>query len=273
MQRELAALLGALAIVGAACGSSSPRAPTITAAVVIPPSPAVVDARQWGTRDVALARTGSRAVVSIVDDQGHGVDGVHVTVARRSATACGTGCYRVDGVTGTRVLVDADGHAFSFALSPSAPSGAALLRRVMRAYAQARTVTLHQRLASGPGTALVTDFAFQAPDRVRYTIRGGSQAVVVGSRRWDRASASGRWQESPQQRVAVMRLPWGRAIDIHEIARGTLTFFDLATRAWFRVTIDRRSLPRTEVMTGISHFMVNQYSRYDAPLRIAPPSG
>jgi hypothetical protein len=69
-----------------------------------------------------------------------------------------------------------------------------------------------------------------------------------------------------------MQLPWQRAIDVHLVAPHMITFFDLATHAWFRVLVEPRSgLPATERMTGISHFMLNRYSGYNAPVKVGPP--
>jgi hypothetical protein len=271
LRREgAAAATAVLALVAAGCGGSQ-SLPVVTPAVVVPPVPAVVDAREWGTRDVALARTPGRATVSVVDDQGHGVDGLAVRIDGRPAAACRNGCYRGAAAAGP-VLVQIGGRSWRFTIPASAPSGRVLLRRAMAAYAGLRTAALHQQLSSGPEAPLVTDFVFVAPNRLRYAIHRGSQAVVIGSSRWDRPSTTGTWQRSPQDPVHVMRLPWQRAIDVHLVAPHTVTFFDLATHAWFRVALEPASgLPATERMTGISHFMLNRYSGYNAPVKIGPP--
>jgi hypothetical protein len=264
-----AAVFSVLILAG--CGGGHGGLPTVVPAVVTPPVPAVVDAREWGTRDVGLARTPGKATVSIADDQGHGVDGLSVRIDGRAATPCGTGCYRGPAGPGS-VLVQAGGRSWRFTIPASAPSGRALLQRAMSAYAGLRTVALNQRLASSPAAPLVADFVFVAPNRLRYAIHGGSQAIVIGASRWDRPSAAGRWVRSGQDPVHVMQLPWQRAIDAHLVAPNTVTFFDLATHAWFRVVLEPASgLPVSERMTGISHFMVNSYSRYNAPARITPP--
>ncbi len=271
---DVAGALAAVALVvaAAACGgASSPTLPVVQPAVVTPPSGAVVDAREWGTRDVGLARKPGSAVVSVVDDQGHGVDGLKVSVDGKLAVPCSNGCYRAKAGAGP-VVVQIDGRSWRFTIPATAPSGTAELAAAKRAYARLRTLVLRQQLASGPGAALDTTFVFVAPDRLRYSIVGGSDAVVIGEHRWDRPSPSEAWVESPQTRTSVMTPPWSRPIDVHVVGPGELTFFDLTTRAWYRLTLDSASkLPLTERMTGVSHFMLNRYSGFDAPAAVRPP--
>jgi hypothetical protein len=273
------ALLGlAVVAAGAAlagCGSSGGgiAPPKIASAVVVPPRGADVAAREWGSRDVALARKAGTATVDVVDPQGHGVDGLDVQIGGKTATACGSGCYRARDPDGA-VVVRIGAHSWRFTIPADAPSGAVLLARATRAYASLKSVALEQRLASGPSNAIVTRFRFEAPDRLRYENVGGSQAIVIGSTRWDRPTAHDPWTRSAQQRVNVMHVPWGRPVDAHVVAPNTVTFFDLRTRAWFRVVLHPASkLPTAVAMTGISHFMASRYSRFDEPARIAPPRG
>lgn len=267
-----AAVAAAAALAG--CGASGGIAPPqIASAVVVPPRGAVVDAREWGSRDVALARKGGVATVDVVDPQGHGVDGLTVRIGGHTAASCGPGCYRAPDPEGP-VVVRIGAHAWRFTVSADAPSGAALLAASARAYAGLKTVRLEQRLASGPANAIVTRFAFEAPDRLRYENAGGSQAIVIGSTRWDRPTGHDPWTRSAQQRVRVMHVPWSRPIDVRLVAPHTVTFFDLSTRAWFRVVLHPVSkLPTSVGMTGISHFMASRYSGFDEPVRIAPPRG
>lgn len=271
--RDLAALAPLAAVVAAAgCGGSgSLPLPQMQAAVVTPPPGAVVDARQWGGRDLALGRVGETATVSVVGPQGNGVNGLTVRIDGRTADSCGAGCYRARAGDGP-VVVDVGGRSFRFDVPASAPPGAALVTRITRAYGRLRSVALVQRLASSAAPPLVTRFLFVAPDRLSYANEGGSQAVVIGARRWDRPSPTGRWARSPQQRVRVMHPPWRRAIDAHVVAPHTVTFFDPETRAWFRVVVDpQTSLPRTVRMIGVSHFMLDRFSRFDEPISIVPP--
>jgi hypothetical protein len=267
----LVAVPAALALAGCGGSGGGVSLPTLQPAVVVPPRGAVVDAREWGSRDVALARKAGVATVDVVDSQGHGIDGLTVRIGGAKAAPCGTGCYRAPDPQGP-VTVGIGKRSWTFTISADAPSGKAIVAQAERAYARLKTVALEQRLASGPGNAVVTLFEFQAPDRLRYTNVGGSQAIVIGSSRWDRPTTHDPWTRSPQQRVNVMHPPWRQPIDEHVVAPNTVTFFDLNTRAWFRVVVEPASkLPTTVGMTGISHFMTDRFSRFDAPLDIAPP--
>jgi hypothetical protein len=266
--------LGALAAVLAGCGGGGSKFPTIGAATQLgltPPPGTVVDAREWGSRDLAIARKGPVTTIQVVGPQGGAVNGLHVVLNGHVARVCGRGCYRASTGTGP-VTVQVGGRSWRFDLPASAPSGAARVAAAQRAYAALKTVSLRQKLGSSPTIYSVARFLFVAPDRLQYAIEGGSQAVVVGNRRWDRVSASDAWTESPQHRVRVMHVPWRRAIDAHVVAPDVVTFYDPGTRAWFRVTLQpETSLPTKVLMTGVSHFMVDRFSGFDAPATIEPP--
>lgn len=253
-------------------GGGAPKLPTIEPAIVTPPAGAVVDAVEWGTRDLAIARTPGHTTVQVVDGQGHGVDGLTIRIDDHATTGCGQGCYAADAAEGP-VTVETGSRLWRFTVPATAPSANGVIWKAMAAYARLRSVALHQHLASSPTNSITTSFLFVAPDRLRYRISDGSQSIVIGKRRWDRAFATDKWVESPQARTQVMKLPWSRAIDAHIIRPSTVTFFDLTTRAWFRVAIDRQtSLPTTVRMTGISHFMVNSYSSYNnTKATVVPP--
>lgn len=253
-------------------GSGSLPLPTIAPASVSPPAGAVVDARQWGARDLALARNGDTATVTVIDDEGHGVDGLSLRIDGRAAPSCGSGCYR-GHAQGPTAVVSSSTATWRFSLPKTAPSARPLIAKAQRSYSKLRSVRLRQRLASGPGNAIETHFLFVAPDRLRYSISGGTESIVIGDRRWDRSSPKAPWAGSPQTPVRVMHLPWDRITDAHVIAPNTITFFDLNAHAWFRVSLDpRTALPSTERMTGIAHFMLNRYSGYNAPAAIDAPA-
>jgi hypothetical protein len=165
------------------------------------------------------------------------------------------------------------GHSWSFDVPATAPAARSMLTAAMRAYAALHTVALNESLASAPTGGIDTSFVFVAPDRLQYAIHGGSQAIVIGTRRWDRPAATAPWTASPQDRTHVMTLLWDRSVDAHLVAPNTVTFFDTRTHAWFRVLVDpKTSLPKTVHMTGISHFMVDRYSHFNAPVTIKPPA-
>lgn len=277
LRRSLAApaLLASLALLAAGCGggSGSLPLPQVAPAVVAPPAAdAIVDARQWGTRDLAVARRNGTVTVSVVGAEGSGVSGLTVRVGGRRAKACGSGCYRAPAPPGP-LTVAGGGRTWRFALPAAAPSAKRLVASAEKAYARLRSVSLVQRIGSGRGAPLVTRFVFVAPDRLRYASESGPQGVVIGTRRWDRSTPSEPWQRSPQDRVHVMHVPWRTATAAHLVAPNTVTFFDTGTRAWFRVVLDpATSLPLTVRMTGISHFMLDRFSGFDEPAEVAAPT-
>jgi hypothetical protein len=276
--RSLAVLLAvlgsatALAGCGGGGGSSFPSIGAAKQLGLTPPPGTVVDAREWGSRDLAIARKGPVTTVQVVGPQGGAVNGLHVSLNGRAARVCGPGCYRATTGTGP-VTVRSGGRTWRFDLPATAPSGAARVAAAQRAYAKLKTVSLWQKLGSSPTVFSVARFLFVAPDRLRYEIQGGSQAIVVGGRRWDRVTAADTWTESSQTRVDVMHVPWRSATRAHVVAPGVVTFYDPGTRAWFRVTLQPgTSLPTTVLMTGVSHFMIDRFSGFDAPATIVPPT-
>ena len=139
-----------------------------------------------------------------------------------------------------------------------------------------------EHLESAPGTAITTLWRTAAPDRLTYSIAGGSSAVVIGAQRWDRAAESKRWQRSDQEPLDLPALPWGTRLtsvvllDPPAGQRGTairLAMFEPAISAWHEVTIDARTFHlRTLLMTAPSHFMRQDFLGYGEALSIAPPA-
>jgi copper transport protein len=255
----------------AARAQSVPTTAAVARPPVLPPRDAVVDARELGTTAVAVARARSAVIVTLLGQDGAGVSGRTVRVGGRAAAPCGSGCYRTTAPNGP-VAVTVDGRTLRFDLPATAPSAPHLLARVTRGYRSARTIVFDESLRSGPGDGEITHFELVAPDRLAYRISGGSQAVVIGGRRWDRSTSTARWIESQQTPLTVTQPYWGHATNVHLVAPHTLTFLDRSIPAWFRVTIGARDLPRQTHMTAAAHFMVDRYVGYGVPVEVSPPS-
>jgi hypothetical protein len=232
-----------------------------------------VSARELGTEAVALARTPQQTQVTVLDPDGNGEDELTVTVNGATARSCGSGCYAVPATAGRRLAVGIGPQQLVFHLPASAPDATALLARVADDFRAQRTITYRERLASTPTNAQLTEFVLVAPDRLRYVVRGGPQAIVIGGRRWDRTTPTGRWVETPQSPLQVPHPAWYAATNAHLVAPGEITFLDRSIPAWFTVHLDgSRRLPRQLEMTAASHFMVDRYSSFGSSRSIEPPA-
>ena len=242
--------------------------------------------REAGADVLALAVVphGDRIVVqaSVVGQQGAGVQGLSVVVGGTRALPCGAGCYRATVPRSRSIDLRVTGEKattrWTVALpSPWPPAGAAaLVARAGRVWRSLHSLAFSDRLASDASHAVVSTWRAVAPDRLTYRIRDGWSAVIIGSRRWDRAPG-GRWIESPQ--TATLRQPvplWQAAMDAHVIGSTRtawrISFFDPRTPAWFQITVDKRTLHTVELhMATTAHFMHETYRAFDASAPIAPP--
>jgi hypothetical protein len=199
-----------------------------------------------------------------------------VRIDGKNSSPCGRGCYRVDVRPGRRVDVDAGAYTARFAVPAHAPPADALVRAARAAYRALRSVVYRERLASGPAHAITTLWRLEKPSRVAYSIAGGAQGVIVGGRRWDRDSRTGRWQESPQTPLPQPATQWTYSTNAHVLAqtatRTTVSFLDPTIPAYFTLSLDRRTLlPHVLHMTASAHFMTDRYLRFNAPPSIRPP--
>jgi hypothetical protein len=255
-------------------GKAAPRVAQPVATAPRPPAlprTGVVDARELGSLAVAVARTTATTAVTLLAPDGTGASGHTVRIDGKPATACGAGCYR--GATSSGAThVSVDGRTLTFDVPAAAPVARRLLARATRLYRGAHTIVFDESLHSSPSEGIVTRFELQAPDRLRYTIRGGAQAVVLGTRRWDRDTPTGRWRASQQSRLDVTQPYWRVPRDVHLVAPHTLTFLDATIPAWFRLTLGPDGRPRMLNMTAAAHFMHDRYVGYDVPVVLSPPS-
>jgi methionine-rich copper-binding protein CopC/putative copper export protein len=280
---RLAAELGLLVVLVAAVGFLTDSRPGRRAAASLrlgepaplPPRDALVLAREDGPWAVALALRGREATVTVIGQDGDGVDGLDARIAGAAATSCGPGCYRATVSARPRLAVRLEGSRVSFAIPRHAPPAQALAERATVAFRALRSVAFTERLASGPGAALTTRWREQAPNRLAYRIEAGPEAVVVGARRWDRLPGR-RWQRSATEAQRYPEPPWTQVSNVRLVAQTartqTIAFLDRSIPAWFEVTIDRRSARPLEArMTATAHFMRHVYGSFDRAPPITPP--
>jgi len=254
-------------------GTDATAAPKAPLAAALPPQlparDAVVDARELGALGVAVARVPGTATVTLLGPDGTGVDGRDVLVDGRPASACGSGCYRGPAAPGP-LTVTVDGRALRFEIPDRAPDATALVRSMTRRYRSARSVVFDERLRSGPSSLLVTRFVAVAPNRLRYDIRGGSSAIVIGATRWDRDSPKAPWLRSEQTPLDATEPYWQNPTNVHLVAPNVVTFLDRRIPAWFRVTVVA-GRPSVSRMTAAAHFMVDRYVGFDTGVAVSPP--
>jgi hypothetical protein len=274
----------------AAAGQASKR-PT-------PPPNATVYARRLGNDVLALAVVplrGNALLVqaSVVGRQGNGIDGkriaFNVAGRRERATPCGAGCYRASFSPRTApraidVIVAGSASATWRIRLPSAwppKDGAALVRRAARVWRSLHSVTFRERLSGGNDKPVISTWRIQAPDRVAYDIVGGWSAVIIGTRRWDRAPGAHRWERSTQTPLHQIVPPWVSSTDAHILREVTydgrravqVSFYDTGSNAWFRLTVETATGRTLETwMVTNAHFMLDVFRGFNATPAVRAPA-
>jgi copper transport protein len=241
-----------------------------------PPAGAAVLARELGSLGVAVAVQPQRTTVTVLSPAGGGLSGLDVRVRGESTVPCGSGCYTAAVAAGRTLDVQIGGKTATFALPARATPADALMRRVRVRYRALRSVVYDETLASDETHALVARWRLERPDRLAYSIAGGAEAIVTGTRRWDRARSGARWVESQLTPLPQPETQWTYAANAHVIARTsrttTVSFVDPTVPAYFTVVLERSTLlPRVLHMTASAHFMTDRYVSFNRPRAIFPP--
>jgi copper transport protein len=245
----------------------------------LPAPGAFVAAAEDGDRAVTLAVEARRLQVTVISGEGGGVDDLDVSIAGRPTASCGPGCYQANGTPPRgRVRVSVDGRTLELPVPARWPPEPAdsLVALATQTFAHLRSVSYVEKLASSPRNGIVSNFTLEAPNRFSYRIHGGSSAIVIGGRRWDRVRGGG-WDETPYSALPQPTPIWqGPISNAHVLSQThgvvTVTFLNRRVRAWFEVRLDRRTLlPRGLSMTATAHFMRHRYFGINAPRRIFPP--
>jgi hypothetical protein len=242
----------------------------------LPASQAVVQARESGNYAVALAYRAPGEEVTVLGQDGQGVNGLTVKVNGVRAGACGAGCYGAVVPLRRTATVTVNGRRMTFS-NPASPKPApGLVARATRTFRALRSVDYVERLASSPRDKVVSDFTLERPNKLEYRIRGGASGIIIGSRRWDRARGQP-WVESGQTPLPQPEPIWAGQFTNAFLLRTTPTTYVVSFMkplgpTWFTVTLDRHTLrPRALRMTTAAHFMTHRYARFNAPPRIKPP--
>jgi hypothetical protein len=268
-----------------------------------PPPHSFVLARQAGDLAVALAvqprQSTATLVATVLGPDGSGLSGLDATLTIKTATGtrpsgagrdCGPGCYEttLTGIAGrpTTATVELSGQhrnaSVLFAL-PQAwppPPAAKLVQRATAAYRRLRTLVIHERLASDTTHELTTVYQAAAPNRLHLTSNDGTQAIIIGNRRWDKTPGQP-WRESPQAPIRSVVPFWVTTpVNSHLLGSGTVagravwvvSFVTPQVPAWFTIWTDKRTDRTLELrMTAAAHFMHHRYGPFNAPLTVSPP--
>ena len=265
----------------------------------VPPANAVVWAREDGPYALALAAVPStgRLQTSVVDGQGKGVRGLRVTysvhtkdkvIRATPAKECGAGCYAAALPLDhpTRIDVDVAGKNATTVWRIATPTqwppqdAGTLVARAGQAWRNLDSLVFHDTLASDPTHSVSTVWRVAAPDKLAYDVEGGPSAVLIGSSRWDKLPGKG-WQRSTALPVHQPVPFWAAATDAHVIGSDTLdgvpvwriTFFDPKETAWFEILVEKSTMHTLDLrMTTTAHFMHEQYTDFNQPVRIVPPA-
>jgi hypothetical protein len=262
-----------------------------------PPQGAIVFSRRLGSDALALGVVPLHDQIvlqaSVLGGQGKGVSGLDVAFAVQGVFAdaeqCGAGCYRarLPSRVGSRsVTVEIRGGPNAVRWRVALPAtwpprdATALVLRAGRVWRSLRSLSYHERLASGPFAVVESSWRVAAPDRVAYTVVGEGGGVIIGSHRWDQRTSSGPWVESPQTQLTQPLPAWGLVADAHVLGTTTVqgrsvwlvSFFDPATPAWFEIAVDRSTMRTLETrMVATAHFMNDTYRAFNATPAIVPP--
>ncbi len=257
-----------------------------------PPAPPLptgpVAAEQAATLAVGLQRTSpTTARVTILGPSGAGVPIALALVGGHVALPCkGTRgvCFSATVPRGPRPLpvqVQLPGKPAVTATVRlprfDAPNGAALLREATANFRALRSLRVLNILESAPGHAVTTDFTVQAPDRIAYSVRGGADARIIGTTRWDRQPGKS-WVRSQTARSKVPDAFWAPGAEAVYVAgsdRRTrqLTLVLPGGPTFFRLWVDRstRQVVRLRMITS-AHFMrEREYDQNRAP-PVEPPA-
>jgi copper transport protein len=294
----LVVLVGVVAVLTDLSPGQSPTAPAAAAAPVSG-SPVVVAGRAGdlavGVSIAPRDRRSARVRVTVIGAHGprSGLV-VHFLAGGRAqrASSCGHGCYQApielaSGRPRLAVAVAVPGHRQQVAQIPApatwpAPPATEILRRAESAWRHLRSLNAVSRIASDAQHSLTTAWRFRAPDRLAYrNLPEGSEAIVIGRRRWDRPASRASWQESAQDPVRQPAPPWsGATAFAHLLGRETVagrkvlrvSFLNRSTPAWFTIFVDATTYRTTRVdMVAQAHFMRQENQGFNRGAPIEAP--
>lgn len=204
--------------------------------------------------------------------------------------SCGIGCRRFDaGASEVEIAgrLTEDGSVHQFALtarwkSQSSRDARALIRETQTRMQALRSLRADEQIAVNATVGTRTSFESRSPDRLSFGAANGAAGVIIGRRRWSKASASAEWagptMDSERYRtkdsfdwVALARFAW--LLESPKSSRMIrVALMNPAEPVWYELQVDRDSkLVIREKMTSPGHFMKTRYFDFNSPIKITPP--
>jgi hypothetical protein len=299
-----AAVIAAVLVTVVAPGSQKHALPFAPSVLGAQPPGAVVLAQEDEDLAVALALKpgagGLLAVITVLGQDGAGAEGLTTSVSVRTADGRSTTSAAAQGAlgtyqavlatrarpTGATVSIDGPGSSdrpLRFALPATWPAkpATALMKKVDNAYAQLKTLVTHERLASDPTHVIDSVYRAISPSTLQITSSNGTQAIVIGDRRWDKQPGSGFKESAQSPPVKAIAPYWAGIVEDPTLLGSTtvrgrpawiVSFAAPQIPAFFQIDVDKAT-DRTLVleMTASAHFMHHSYGPFDSRLAIRPP--
>lgn len=157
------------------------------------------------------------------------------------------------------------------------------LRRAQEAMGRLRTWREQELLSDGAGNAVLTHYAFQRPDRVRFEVQGGMRGVLIGRSRYVQTSSGWRREVLPTAFVArgvagymlnPIQAQLGRRMPCGEESCRVALWTGSDGLAAFAAWVGERTYRTYKLlMVAPGHYMTSAVLDFDAPFHVEPPAG
>lgn len=256
------------------------------ALTVLPPRPGPVDLRVQvlGTEAGDALRNGTVRAT--------GPDG---QTREALLTGCGFGCY-----AGSADLAGEGAWRFdvgfasntgrvetSYEIPLPTPDGSDEFERMRRAMRSLASAKVDEELSDRTdGPVIVSHYTFEAPDRMRLDVEGGSAKIAIGGTGYDRSGYEDPWDtygwpepgfswpkgfyDSFFAQSTAYRIVTTDTLD--GVDTRVLAFAQPAFMTWYRVWVGvDDGLVRRLEMVAERHMMNQSYSAFDQPVTVKPP--
>jgi copper transport protein len=258
--------------------------PFIVGLTLLPPKPGPVEGRIQ--------------VVGV--DPGDGLRNARLTASSGGAAIriplgepCGLGCFAGHGTLGSagdwRLKVEIDSNRGPIAIAAAVPlpaaDGSAALAQTLVAEEGLKSAVMTETLrGSVGGSAYISTYRFQAPDRAEIRLKDTTQ-LLIGEQQFSR-TGNGPWKQSTfpppgfSWPTGYYRDFWQGAVAARVIGSETaegvpsriITFVRPDVPAWFRVWVSvSDGIVQREEMRAQGHLMDHTFAKLNGPITVEPP--